>query len=197
MKLKPLLFIAGAAGAVAAVVKSRGGNRLSQVARQAGASVRQAAASAPEPVQKIVEKVTPTEAPGEQPSERRFQAPAEGLAQTPVEAGGPPSADVPVREASSVASDPAAGAGLNVPEHDAPGDAVIPDTTANDPLVQQQETAAAADAGAIGGNVDELVSDRPGGAADTAMRPVIEGSGDAEESFEAQELERGHRETEP
>jgi hypothetical protein len=63
-------------------------------------------------------------------------------------------------------------------------DAVVPDTAADDPLVQEQEDAAAADAAAIGGEPDTVTDD-----ADPAMRPVVEGAGDAEETFEQTEDE--------
>jgi cytoskeletal protein RodZ len=57
--------------------------------------------------------------------------------------------------------------------------AVIPDVSNDDPLVREQEAAAAADAGSIGGDPDTVTAD-----ADPEMRPVIEGSGDSEETFE-------------
>jgi hypothetical protein len=63
-------------------------------------------------------------------------------------------------------------------------DAVVPDTSADDPLVRQQEDAAGAQAAAIGGPADTVTSD-----VDPAMRPVVEGSGDAEETFERTEDE--------
>jgi hypothetical protein len=150
MKLKPLLFVAGAAGAVAAVLKRRGSGSGSGAADH---------------------------------SQQRYEPPAEGLAQEPAESGGAPSADVPVRET-------APAAGLNVPEHDAPEGAVMPDTSDDDPLVRQQVKAAEGDAAAIGGDVDTE--------ADPAMRPVVEGAGDEiEETFEAREgTDRGNRETE-
>jgi hypothetical protein len=63
-------------------------------------------------------------------------------------------------------------------------EAVEPDTSAEDPLVRQQEDAARAEAGAIGGPADTVTAD-----VDPEMRPVVEGSGDAEETFEATEDE--------
>lgn len=57
--------------------------------------------------------------------------------------------------------------------------AVIPDTSADDPLVREQENAAAADAGSIGGDADTVTADAP-----PEMRPVVEGAGDAPETFE-------------
>ena len=62
--------------------------------------------------------------------------------------------------------------------------AVIPDTSADDPLVQEQEDAAAAEAAEIGGGADTVTAD-----VDPELRPVVEGSGDAEETFEATEDE--------
>jgi hypothetical protein len=61
-------------------------------------------------------------------------------------------------------------------------DAVVPDTSADDPVVRQQENAAAAEAADIGGEPDTVTAD-----ADPEMRPVIEGSGDAAETFEETE----------
>ncbi|HEX8742250.1 MAG TPA: hypothetical protein VF712_03865 [Thermoleophilaceae bacterium] len=55
----------------------------------------------------------------------------------------------------------------------------IPDVSDDDPLVREQEQAAAADAGSIGGDPDTVTAD-----ADPEMRPVVEGAGDAPETFE-------------
>jgi hypothetical protein len=169
MKLKPLLFVAGAAGAVAALIKSRGGSeQIPQPVKDA--------------VQQAVDKVTPDDGGAAQQQER-YEPPTEALAQRPTEAGGPPSDDVPVQD-----STPAPG--LNVPDHDAPEGSVMPDISDDDPLVREQEKAAEGDAAAIGGDVDAD--------ADPAMRPVVEGIGDEnEETFEAREgTERGNREME-
>ena len=64
----------------------------------------------------------------------------------------------------------------------AESEAVVPDTSADDPLVRQQENAAAAEAGAVGGPADTVTADVA-----PEMRPVVEGSGDAEETFEQTE----------
>jgi hypothetical protein len=56
---------------------------------------------------------------------------------------------------------------------------VIPDTSADDPLVREQEDAARADAAAIGGEADTVTAESP-----PEMRPVVEGAGDAPETFE-------------
>lgn len=57
---------------------------------------------------------------------------------------------------------------------------------ADDILVEEQTEAAGAEAAAIGG--DAPIADE-GFAADPAMRPVVEGSGDAEETREADDRE--------
>ena len=66
----------------------------------------------------------------------------------------------------------------------APEPTVIPDTSADDPLVREQEDAARAEAAEIGGSTDSVTAD-----VDPELRPVVEGSGDAEETFEATEDE--------
>jgi uncharacterized protein (TIGR03382 family) len=67
-------------------------------------------------------------------------------------------------------------------------DAVIPDTSTDDPAVQEAENAAAADAAAIGGDVpDTPPSNEPDFATDPATRPVEEHSGNAYESFSERE----------
>ena len=63
-------------------------------------------------------------------------------------------------------------------------DAVVPDTSADDPLVREEENAAAAEAAAVGGPADTVTADL-----EPEMRPVVEGSGDAEETFEQTEDE--------
>jgi hypothetical protein len=195
MNLKPLLVIAGAAGAVAVALKRRGSEPLSQAAaavpqpvkdaaQSASETVQRAVESAPAPVKQAVDKVTGGgESDGDQ-GEQRYEPPAEALAQQPTEAGGAPSDAVPVRE-------DAPAPGLNVPDHGPPEGAVMPDTSDDDPLVRQQERAAEGDAAAIGGEADEAELD-------PAMRPVVEGAGDeVEETFEAREgTERGNREME-
>ena len=88
----------------------------------------------------------------------------------------------------SEALDPASvDAGLDELRDDQPagapvGDAVVPDTSDDDPLVRQQENAARAEAGEIGGDPETVTAD-----VDPADRPVVEGSGDAEETFETTE----------
>jgi hypothetical protein len=62
------------------------------------------------------------------------------------------------------------------------GEGVVPDTSADDPVVQEQENAAAAEAGDIGGEADTVTAD-----VEPEMRPVVEGAGDAEETFEQTE----------
>ena len=107
-KLKPILFLAVAGGAVVALRKRAG-------AQDAG----------------------PDTAP-------RYAAPAEAGAQPP---GGDPQATA-VRS-SAPAED------LQTKPHDLPADTVMPDTSNDDPSVQEAENAAAADAAAIGRKGDE------------------------------------------
>jgi hypothetical protein len=67
-------------------------------------------------------------------------------------------------------------------------DAVIPDTSTDDPAVREAEQAAAAEAGAIGGAVpDTPPSGEPDFATDPATGPVEEHSGNAYESFSERE----------
>lgn len=67
-------------------------------------------------------------------------------------------------------------------------DAVIPDTSTDDPAVREAEAAAAAEAGAIGGDVpDTPPSGEPDFAVDPATRPVEEHSGNSYESFSERE----------
>jgi hypothetical protein len=80
----------------------------------------------------------------------RYAAPAEAGSQPPAEAGGTPSDDPQATVARSV---PAAD--LQTKAHDLPGDAVMPDTSNEDPAVREAEAAAAADAAAIGTNTGE------------------------------------------
>jgi predicted membrane-bound mannosyltransferase len=65
-------------------------------------------------------------------------------------------------------------------------DAVVPDTSAGDPLVQEQEDAAAEEAAAIGGEPDTVTAE-----VSEEMRPVVEGSGDSEETLEKGVEEEG------
>ncbi|HEX8074517.1 MAG TPA: hypothetical protein VF545_06005 [Thermoleophilaceae bacterium] len=86
--------------------------------------------------------------------------------------------------ATATPSPPPAGEAV-APEtaETAESDAVVmPDTSADDPLVREQENAARAAAGAIGGEADSVSAE-----ADPEMRPVVEGSGDSEETFETTE----------
>jgi hypothetical protein len=155
--------------------------------------VKDAAQKAGETVQQVVDKVTPGEGGEDQPRER-YEPPIEAGAQPPAEPGGAPSDATKVHEAPRIVSEP--GDQLNTPEHDPPGDAVMPDTSADDTLVQQQIKAAEADAGSIGGNVDDMAAEDASFPTDPAERPVVEGAGDEnEETFEAREdIERGNRE---
>jgi hypothetical protein len=194
MKLKPLLFIAGAAGAIAAVAKRRP-QAVQTVANAAPEPVKQAASTAAETVQRAVQNVTPGGDEGTQEHER-YEPPVEAGAQQPESPGGPPSSQATVIQGEPVISQP--GGGLNEPEHAPPEGSVMPDTSDDDPLVRQQEKAAAGDAGSIGGNVNSMASDDESFPRDPAERPVAEGSGDEDfENFEAREdTERSNREVE-
>ena len=63
--------------------------------------------------------------------------------------GGPPSDATQVRTTVDEAED------LITKSHDLPAGTVMPDTSADDPTVQEAEAAAAADAAQIGGRKDE------------------------------------------
>src|SRR5436305_1545874 len=104
-KLKPILFLAAAGGAVAVALKTR------------------------------------AEAQDDQPQTApRYAAPAEAGAQPSTPPTEPkPREDTPAED-------------LKTKPHDLPKDVVMPDTSASDPVVQEAEDAAAADAAAIGEN---------------------------------------------
>jgi len=85
---------------------------------------------------------------------------------------------------------------LNTPE--AETDAVKPDDSKGDPLVEEQVAKAEAEAGSIGGNVQEMAENEPGFPSDPEMRPVVEGSGDDPEVEEQVDAELGgNRERRP
>src|SRR3954462_11687363 len=133
MKLKPLLFIAGAAGVIAAAAKRRP-QAVQTVANAAPEPVKQAASSAAETVQRAVQTVTPGGDEGTQeheryepPSEAGAQPPgAPGGPQRPAGPGGPPSSAAHVVTGEPVVTQP--GGGLNEPEHPLPEGTVLPDT---------------------------------------------------------------------
>jgi hypothetical protein len=68
---------------------------------------------------------------------------------------------------------------------------VKPDDSAGDALVQEETAKAEAEAGSIGGNVQELAESEPGFPSDPEMRPVAEGSGDDAEAAEQADAELG------
>jgi len=80
----------------------------------------------------------------------RYAAPAEAGAQPPAEPGGPPSDEPQATVARSVPAED-----LHTKAHDVPAETVVPDTSADDPSVQEAEDAAASDAAAIGEKADE------------------------------------------
>jgi len=82
---------------------------------------------------------------------------------------------------------PAAPAATETPasaEDTVETDAVVPDTSADDPLVREQEDAAAAEAAEVGGKAGAAPAE-----VEPELRPVVEGSGDAPEVLEALEDE--------
>lgn len=158
-KLKPLLILGIAGGVVAALRKRGGGEQLQQAATKATEKAsdlaERAKDTAPEPVKQAVEKVTggDEENGGAARDEtRRYAARAEAGAQPPSEPGGAPSNDPQATVARSVPADPT---DLATPPPGLPDDVVVPDTSADDPVVREAEAAAAADAGAIGGTPDD------------------------------------------
>jgi hypothetical protein len=197
MKLKPLIFIAGAAGAIAAVAKRRP-QAVQSVAKAAPEPVKQAASTAAQTVQRAVETVTPGGNDQEETQvHERYEPPIEAGAQEPTEPGGSPSDEPAVAPPEPMISQP--GGGLNEPEHPLPEGAVMPDTSDDDPLVRAEEKAAAGDAGSIGGNINSRAADDESLPRDPADIPVAEGSGDEDfENFETREdVERSNREMEP
>ena len=93
----------------------------------------------------------------------------------PVPTSAPETAAARPDQPTQAAQEPIEGAG----DQD---ESVIPDTSADDPLVQEQEDAAREDAAAVGGTDHAATADT-----DPSMRPVVEGSGDAPETFETTE----------
>lgn len=129
---------------------------------------------------------------------RRRKRSAAGFDASPSELSGQPAgtspsgdaADAPATgdgRASTLDGDPAE----SVPLAAAAGvgeQAVAPDTGTEDPVVREAEAAAAADAGAIGGDVpDTPPSAEPDFATEPATRPGEEHSGNSYESFSERE----------
>jgi hypothetical protein len=172
--MRKLMILALGGAAAAYVIKSRGQQSAPATASSGGgyAPGPESAAEAP-----AVDEIQPT------PADERAEEVAEAEA-TPEEAA---VAEAPVAAATadtveSPALDPSARFDQT---EDAPtGEGVVPDTSAEDPVVRQQEQAAAADAATIGGEADTTAA-----GIEPEMRPVYEGSGDAEETFEQTEDE--------
>jgi hypothetical protein len=171
MKAKPVIFL-GIAGGVVAVLRKRSGkaselasqayqaapqpvkDAASQAAEKASDLADRAKDAAPEPVKQAVDKATgsgDSSTGGADDETRRYAAPAEAGSQPPVESGGAPSDDPQATVARSVPQDPT---DLATPPANLPDDVVVPDTSTDDPSVQEAEAAAAADAAAIGGETD-------------------------------------------
>jgi hypothetical protein len=89
---------------------------------------------------------------------------------------------------------PAEDAGAGETSGEAPtrvANPVVPDTSP-DPLVRRQEDAAAAEAGSIGGEAQTPPSrDDAGLAQDPAMKPVVEASGEEQETLEETDRDLG------
>ena len=131
---------------------------------------------------------------------RRRKRTAAGFDASPSELGGT-QAGASTSPDGDAADAPAAGQGRpstlegdpaeTVPAAGAAGvgeSTVVPDTATDDPAVLQAEKAAAAEAGAIGGDVPATPpSNEPDFATDPATRPVEEASGSAYESFSERE----------
>ena len=171
MKLKPIIFL-GIAGGVVAALRKRSGQAselasraydaapepvkqaAGQAAEKASDLAERAKEAAPEPVKQAVDKVTgagDSATGGDDDETRRYAAPAEAGSQPPADASGAPSDDPQATVARSVPSDPT---DLATPPANLPDDVVVPDTSTDDPSVQEAEAAAAADAAAIGGDPD-------------------------------------------
>jgi hypothetical protein len=175
MKLKPIIFL-GIAGGVVAVVRKRSGqaselaskaydaapqqvkDAAGQAAEKASDLAQQAKDAAPEPVQQAVDQAAEklpgggdAATGGDDDETRRYSAPAELGSQPPVDSGLAPSDDPQATVARSVPEDPT---DLATPPANLPDDVVVPDTSTDDPAVQEAEAAAAADAGNIGGGND-------------------------------------------
>jgi hypothetical protein len=173
MKLKPIIFLA-AAGGIVAVVRKRSDQASAlaskayeaapapvkqaagQAAEKASDLAQQAKEAAPEPVKQAVDKVSSSGGAddatgGDDDATRRYAAPAEAGSQPPADASGAPSDDPQATVARSVPADPT---DLATPPANLPDDVVVPDTSTDDPAVQEAEAAAAADAANIGGGTD-------------------------------------------
>jgi hypothetical protein len=169
-KLKTLLFLGAAAGAVAVVRKRASSEQVKQAAGKASDLADRAKQAAPAPVQQAVdsavEKVTEAASSvagggsdggesGDRDATRRYAAPAEAGSQPPAESGGAPSSEPQPTQAHSVTEAPEDPSLDATRAHDLPGDVKMPDVSDDDPSVQEAEAAAAADARRIGTNQDE------------------------------------------
>jgi hypothetical protein len=138
-KLAPALLVAGLAGGIVTALRKRGG-KASELADRAKAA-------APDQVKDALDKV---QGGGDEPAgeeTRRYAAPAEAGSQPPAQPDGAPSDATVVRETVADTDD-----SLLTKPHNLPEDVVMPDTSDDDPAVREAEAAAAADAGAIGGD---------------------------------------------
>lgn len=144
-KLKPVLFL-GIAGGVVAALRKR--------SSQAGEVAARAYDAAPEPIKQAAGQAAEK---ASDLAERAKDAAPEPVKQAvdKVTGGGDdgaPSDDPQATVARSVPTDPT---DLATPPADLPDDVVVPDTSTDDPTVQEAEAAAAADAGAIGSSGED------------------------------------------
>ena len=147
---RKLTALALIATGIAAVVKKRG---------QAGSASDAGSTAAPSPAPSSGETPEQVSDQGSEPAVDRASTQADDLAE--VRSG----------QTEDTIESPVVG-----PDGD---EAVIPDVSDEDPLVRQQESAAAAEAGSVGGAADSATADT-----DPEMRPVYEGSGGDPETFE-------------
>jgi hypothetical protein len=152
--MRKLILLALGGAAAAYVMKGRGEQPVAEPVGGGYAPGPESAAEAP-----AVEEVKPG------PEEERAEAAA---------------IDTTADTTESDAIDPSVR--FDQTENAPTGEGVVPDTSDDDPLVRQQENAAAAEAGSVGGEPGSVTAD-----ADPEMRPVVEGSGDAQETFEETE----------
>lgn len=177
--LRKLIALALIAAGVAAALKKRAqsgqtdsGGAASSPAPHAGAGEPTAETAAP-PDEKSVEQ-------GGDPQAADRGGDAPGSDQPSAEQGASPQDTGDLEQVRAGQTD----ATIEAPVAGVGGDdeAVIPDVSDDDPLVREQETAAAEDAGAVGGEADTVTAD-----VDPEVRPVYEGSGGEPETFETTE----------
>jgi hypothetical protein len=162
---RKLIALALAAGGIAAILKRRSSGDDTYETRPA--SPQTAATET-------------AEAPAERATTEAAASATADTAET--EAIGAPPADGP-SDIAEIRGDQPESVALSNPTGPDGDEAVIPDISDDDPLVREAEAAAASDAGSIGGDADTVTAEQP----PPEMRPVVEGAGDAQETFESTE----------